>query len=72
MNHTQTPWIDSARVANQNPNDPQFWHKDIIKGGIRVVRCTGTSKEEAEANATFIVKAVNNHIEFVKLLNELK
>ncbi len=60
--HTSTPWACKGE-ALKDFKDPLFWHCDIIKGGIRIARVTGRGKEEAEANAIFILRAVNYHDE---------
>jgi hypothetical protein len=58
--NTPTPWAYKEK-AIQDTKDPLFWNCDVIKGGIRIARVSGRSKEEAEANARFIVTAVNHH-----------
>jgi len=68
--HTPTPWAHKAK-AWQDIKDHLFWHCDVIKDGIRIAKVTGRSKEEAEANARYIVTAVNfykKHRELVGLV----
>lgn len=65
---TPRPWAITERHATQNVRDPMFWEKDVIKGGIRVAKCAGFGKNEAEANAQLIVKAVNSHEKLVEAL----
>jgi hypothetical protein len=68
---TKRPWRLSERRANQNVQDPIFWHKDVIKGGIRIARCAGVGQEEAQANAELIVKAVNEYDKNQETIREL-
>lgn len=65
--HTPLPW--KAERGSHQTRDPQFWQCPVVHGGLRVANVAGTSKEEAEANAAFIVRAVNNH---QRLINQLK
>jgi len=67
MKHTPTPW----EVVSHNHIDDAVWHS-ILRGAIDVTHNTqpheitcdkysALPQEENEANAAFIVKAVNNH-----------
>lgn len=64
--HTPTPWF----------TDPSFNHESISAGpnGFLVADCsrTGGDKDEYQANAAFIVRAVNSYEEMLKGLYELR
>lgn len=75
MKHTPTPW----EVETHNHIDNEVWHT-ILKGAVDITHNTqpheiacdkysALSQEENEANAAFIVRAVNN---FYPMLEALK
>lgn len=67
---TKRPWKISERRTRQDQKDKIFWYTNVIKGGIRIAKVSGIGKENAEANAKLIVKAVNNHERLVKALKK--
>lgn len=55
--HTPTPWI-----ADPDDREGMKWNVHIVEAARPHMRvCFMTSGPEAEGNAAFIVKAVNNH-----------
>lgn len=69
MSHTPTPWdaiIDNKIVYVQSPlyDICDLYHRNN-KGEIY-------TKDNAEANAALIVKAVNNHDKLVKALEKIR
>lgn len=66
VTHTPTPWSVGTRTHDNCPT--------IAAHGLVVAMLmTGTEfQEEADANAAFIVKAVNSHLWFVWALREMR
>ncbi len=64
--HTPTPW---------NISQEHYHHFNTIKDkkGNHIANCSGSghSLEEAQANAFFIVKAVNSHEKLVEALSSI-
>jgi hypothetical protein len=62
--HTQTPWL-----SDPDWREGYSWNIHIVDAANPDMRiCFMTSDGPAEANAAFIVKAVNNHDALVKAL----
>lgn len=63
MSHTLGKWFVSHSPVAQNK--VKNWFKSIKTnhgiGGRIICNCFGKTKEEAEANAAFVVKACNNY-----------
>lgn len=71
QSHTPTPW----EMDMENPTEPKYYIQS--KTGIYIAEVSSdASNEEAFANATYIVKAVNAHEKLVEaskaILNELR
>ena len=63
-NHTPTPWVCGPEYEDGNPT---YIHKD----GHAIADCSMGYGVEDDANAAFIVKAVNNHDALVQALQAL-
>ncbi|MFK4647174.1 hypothetical protein ABIF96_005748 [Bradyrhizobium ottawaense] len=63
--HTPTPWVAEPEYENGNPT---YIHKD----GHGIADCSMGYGMEDDANAAFIVKAVNNHEALVDRLKEAR
>ena len=61
MNHSETPWTLDKRRENLTSNG-----KPVCVWGLNLTWSSRT--EETEANAAFIVKAVNNHYQLIEAL----
>lgn len=68
MKHTELPWA----ICNESPNE--YWYEGTTiydVNGQRRVADTPAQLLDAEANAAFIIKAVNNHYQLLDALKEL-
>ena len=79
--HTPTPWRPEGSVVDVSGN--ALWSGSVLPDGngayrgpiASILSCdhiTGISREEAKANADFIVRACNNHDTLVKLLTKVR
>lgn len=71
MKHTELPWVIDERPKLKF----NFYSDDAtgsIVGTVDGFKLAPRSDEEKEANAEFIVKAVNNHYQLVDTLKEVE
>ena len=69
--HTATPW-ELNQTCFKVKSDPMFWKQGIKHGGIQTAVATGIGQDEAQANAAFIVRAVNSHESLVNALVSMR
>lgn len=74
MNHTPTPWaieyVYGGKATMVYARIYEVGHKSQSVGFAGIYKCT--TKDEAIANAQFIVRACNAHETFVKTLKEIE
>lgn len=64
--HTPLPWV--ADFTYEREPETGGWEIPVQRGLFVLMWVYGSTKEEAEANAALIVKAVNNHEKLVEAL----
>ena len=69
MNHTKGPW-EVAHYEDGILEGVNFIRSTVNNYSVCILINGGTSPEETEANAAFIVRACNSHDELIEVLKD--
>lgn len=71
-NHTPTPWNTARVFVDSNQDDILLFGKNSDKSAHTIADCGVWSDPTDQANAQFIVHAVNNHDSLLKACKTLQ